>query len=95
MDKEQAINFALNDVLNILHLARADKNIGIEYIRTTQENLKRFSEWDRERFVMLTGEELFLVSDNRTNHLLYVVNVTGDSVLTAMAELMNMIANKF
>jgi hypothetical protein len=68
--------------------------ITITYDVITYETMMGFSEWNRKRFRMLTGEECFFIS-RPGDGLLYVVNVTGDSILTATHELMDLIARKF
>ena len=95
MTKTAMMKMGTDFISILLNVVRPDKDIRIEYVRTTEENIKDFSDWDVERFGILTGEELILIFDKTENHLLYVVNVTGDSVLTAMSELMNLIAKKF
>lgn len=52
-----------------------------------------FTEYERERFRILPGDEIVTVTGQ--DGLLYVVHVTGDSVLTAVAEVVELLANKF
>ena len=66
----------------------------IRYAMETEETLSRFSDFDREYFRLLPGEEYFYVM-RRNGDLLYVVNVTCDSPLTAFSELTQLIARKF
>lgn len=67
--------------------------ISITFVKINERNVTTFSDWDRERFHILTGEELYLVY--RGDHLLYVVPVGADSYLTAADELMQLLAKKF
>lgn len=75
------------------------KDIAIIYSKLNKKNLDKFSTWDRERFTLIAGEECFFVYEinMRTvkSNLLYVVAVTGDSLLTAAEELMDLVAKKF
>lgn len=52
-----------------------------------------FTEYERERFRILPGDEIVTVTGQ--DGLLYVVHVTGDSVLTAVSEVMELVAKKF
>lgn len=68
--------------------------ITITYDILSPEVAARYSEWTRQRLLLLSGEEYFFIS-RPDDGLLYVVNVTGDSILTATHELMDLIARKF
>lgn len=69
-----------------------DEPIVITYEKLTEDSGKPYSDWDRQRFQLRSGEEYFLI---RRRTLLYAVNVTSDSILTAAHELMDLIARKF
>ena len=77
------------------------KDICVTFGRLTEETIADFSAWDRKRFTLIEGEECFFVWETSRpdvpdpNGLLYVVNVTGDSLLTAASELMNLASRKF
>ena len=68
------------------------RGVEITYRRETDESVNDFTEWAHERFGIVPGNEYFYVW---RPVLLYAVNVTADSVLTAAYELMKLIANKF
>ena len=59
----------------------------------TEESLKDFTAWDRERLGLHSGGEFFYIRKN--GELLYAVITNADSILTAAHELMELIANKF
>lgn len=65
----------------------------ITFEQMTHGSLKEFSVWQREKFRLIRGDEYFFISQGPA--LLYVVNVTADSILTAARELMDKIAQKF
>ena len=74
-------------------------DIIIKYQKLTKESIAELSDWDQKRFSLIPGEECFFVyevnPDSENDFLLYVVCVTGDSLLTAAEELMHLVANKF
>ena len=61
--------------------------------KETEESLKDFTAWDRERLGLHSGGEFFYIRKN--GELLYAVITNADSILTAAHELMELIANKF
>lgn len=67
--------------------------VAITFEKMTKWTLQEFSVWEREKFRLTSGEEYFYIY--RGPALLYVVNVTGDNVLTAANELLALIAKKF
>lgn len=77
------------------------KDIAVTFSRLTNETIEEFSAWDRKRFVLLPGDEYFFIWETcrpdvpDPDGLLYVVNVTADSLLTAASELMNLASRKF
>ena len=85
----------------LLKLTRPDRDIAITWSKVSADSIGQFTEWQRQRCGILTGDEYFFVWDRSPDwdtddpELLYAVCVTADSVLTAAAELMNLIARKF
>jgi len=77
----------------VMDMVRPYAQIDIGYRKETDESVNDYTEWGRERLGILSGQEYFFIS--RPGELLYAVNVTADSVLTAAMELMTRIANKF
>ncbi|MBR3503776.1 MAG: hypothetical protein IKO07_05980 [Clostridia bacterium] len=71
------------------------KDITVTYDRPNEETISRYTEYQRECHRIMTGSEYFLFWEEETMHLLYVKDVTADSALTAMAELMWLAARKF
>ena len=69
------------------------KDIVIWFAVMTDEEIGEFSDWDQRRLGLLHGEEMFIIGE--PDRVLYAVNVTGDSVLTAAYELMRLVSAKF
>lgn len=72
-------------------------NYKIEYHKLDENLMSTFSDWSRKYHGLLSGEECFFIYEPYDDglELLYVVNVTGDSLLTAASELMHLVAKKF
>ena len=76
-------------------------DIAITFCEMDAESIADFTEWERERNELFIGHEYFLIWEVPDPyaidpfHLLYAVNVSADSVLTAVAELMNLVCRKF
>lgn len=69
------------------------KDVVITYEKLTAEALKSFTEWQRGKFVLHTGDERFFITCD--GEPLYSVIVNADSLLTAAHELLDLIARKF
>lgn len=67
--------------------------LDIRWRKETEESLKDFTAWERERLDLHAGGEFFYIRKN--DELLYVVMTNADSILTAAADLMKLISNKF
>lgn len=67
--------------------------IEIAYRHETAESLLDYPRWKVDCLNIIAGDEYFTLS--REGCLLYVVNVTADSVLTAAAELLRIMSYKF
>lgn len=98
--KQLTIDACLRNIRNIINIARPDMPLRIEYWRISADpvignSIANFTEWEQQYFHIMTGEEYFFIWNEHEDHLLYVINVTGDSVLTALSELMNLIGRKF
>ena len=71
------------------------RDIIVTYDRPNDETITRYSDYQRENHHIMTGSEYFFFWEEETMHLLYVKDVTGDSALTAAAEMMWLAAKKF
>ena len=76
-------------------------DIAITYCEMDAESLADFTDWQCQRNKLFIGHEYFMIwevpdpYDIEPFHLLYAVNVSADSVLTAAAELMDLVSKKF
>ncbi len=77
------------------------KDIAITYCEMDAESIADFTDWQCQKNKLFIGNEYFLIWEVpgpyaiEPFHLLYAVNVSADSVLTAVAELMNLVCRKF
>ena len=69
--------------------------IRIEYELMTEEKIACMSRLEKKLHPMLSGDEQILVWDDVDGQLLYNVNVTGDSALCAVFELMRLLKDKY
>ena len=69
--------------------------VRIEYDLMTEEKLACMSRLEKKLHPMLSGDEQILIWDDVDGQLLYHVNVTGDSVLCAVYELMRLLKDKY
>lgn len=98
MEKKHAINGSLNAITdNILRLVDEKKalNWDLTYRKETEESILHLTDWERKYHHISVGEEYIYVREVDTGDLLYAVNVTGDSVLTALGELFDLLTEKF
>lgn len=82
----------VNEILNRIHPGRG---LGIVYVKMDDAKLSWFTEWNRKYFALHTGEEYFMVYEDDGKTLLYVVNITADSDMTALDELFRLLGRKF
>lgn len=101
MDRTESLNKIATQIEGLVYQYGRRSDIVITFSKLTNEEIAKFNDWDRKRFCLIPGEECFFVWEAQqpgspsTDHLLYVVAVTGDSLLTAAGELMNLVSRKF
>ena len=87
--------------MKLLKCVRPERNLGIVYVKPNAETIGQFTDWQRTRNHIHTGCEYFLVWDYSPDwetddpDLLYVVDVSADSLLTAAWELFGLLSKKF
>lgn len=91
--KTEQMNKAIKKVMEIGQMTRPNSTFYIRYIRMTEERLQEFSDWDMKRFHFHVRDEYITVS-NGEEHLLYCLNVSGNSVMQSIAELTDLLAGK-
>lgn len=90
-----------DNALRLLRTVTPGRDLTIAYCKPDADTIGHFTEWQRQRCGILTGNEYFLIWefkpdwDNDDPQLLYAVNVTHDSLLTASAELTDLLSRKF
>jgi hypothetical protein len=67
-------------------------DIKIRFTRIGEGNINRYTDFQREYHGIISGDEYFMIDD--PDGLLYAVNVSGDSNMTAAAELMELVSRK-
>ena len=99
--RESKMRRIARSAMNMLRLARPDRKLTIGYIKPNEKDIERYTEWERERNHIRKGGEYFLVWDCAPDwntdrpDLLYAVDVSIDSLLTAAYELMELLHRKF
>ena len=82
-------------VAEMLFIVRPDKRIRVEYRRMNAEILASYDPWYVQYHRLVPGDEYMLLWDLEFDEMLYAVNVTGDSYLYCVKELLDLIAEKF
>lgn len=98
MTRDEQMQMVLTQIRPILTMVNEGKALGwdVNYHRATSPWLEAVTtEWERRYHTVISGDEYFWIWERETGDLLYTINVTGDSVLTAASELMNLLARKF
>lgn len=101
MERIESLNHIAIETEKLIRSFGRRKDIAVTFSQLTNEIIEEFSAWDRKRFNLLAGDEYFFVWETSLPDaadpygLLYVVNVTADSLLTAASELMNLASRKF
>ena len=94
MNKEIEINYGIEQIQNILHMIRPNKKWEILYAKMTDDLLENFSDWHKQYHGIRKNEEYFLIYDE-DGFLLYALNVTTQSTLYALSNLMMLLTDKF
>ena len=77
------------------------QDIEITFDCLTDESITGFTDWERIQKALIPGDEYFFVwetpapDSTEPHHLLYAVNVSMDSYLTAIYELTSLLFKKF
>ena len=96
MSKQTEINYGLEAIRAILQMLKPEKRWIISYAKITSENITNFSDWNIQYHGIRTGDEYFFIwEDSPERPLLYVVNVSAESTLYSLANLMKLLADKF
>lgn len=91
--KAEQMKEALEKITEICDVTRPGKNARLWYVRMTEDKLADYSDWDIKRLGLRENYEYIVVAEN-TGHILYAINVSGNSVMQSIAELTNLLARK-
>ena len=94
-DKSWDISMGVHKTERILD-ALGKGPLSLDYLKLDEESMQRhFTPWEREYYTLKSGEEIVTIRSAVNRELMYVVNVTGDNALTAIAEVWALIGKKF
>lgn len=98
-DKPAMAAEALSHIAEILKSQRPKEDVMIEYVMMDDNRIRDFSDFDIQRFGLLSRDEYVLIHKleeyDGQYHLLYSMNVSALSVLAIAAETMDLISRKF
>lgn len=96
LTRDERMDELLEHVNSILHRIHPKRELWVDYIKLDDENIKRFSDWTRKRLGLLPcGERLIISEGTHMENVLYAVDISADSELTAMDELFHLLSYKF
>ena len=96
LSRRERMNELLVHVNQIMHRIYPDRELWVDYVKPDEESIKTFSDWTQKRLGILTGAEYLIVSEGPSmESVLYAVNISADSELTAMDELFHLLSYKF
>lgn len=90
--KQEKIEFGISKIQDILRELNPRKVWDIQYASFTDPK-EHLDDWDIKYYNIFANEEYVLIYENE--NLLYAINVTGDSVLCTLDELMRKLVDKF
>ena len=99
--RTKALENVAETIQNMIQQYGRRKDIQITFYEVDEEVLEAFTEHERSKHHLLTGDEVFFIFEVPDphaidpQHLLYTKCVTADNVLTAAAELMDLVSKKF
>lgn len=92
INKIQEITYGIRKIQDVLKYINPKKKWDIYYYVSNSVETE-FTQQDLQRFHLMSGDEYILIFND--NALLYTINVTADSTLTALEELMLLLSKKF
>lgn len=99
LTRKERMDEMLVHVNQMLRRIHPDRGLAVNFLKITKDDLQSFSDWDRKRLGLHTGMECFIILEweraATKSHILYVVDVSADSELTAMDELFHLLSYKF
>lgn len=99
LTRKERMDEMLVHVNQMLRRIHPDRGLAVNFLKITDDDLQSFSDWDRKRFGLYTGMECFIIMEweraSTRSRILYVVDISADSELTAMNELFHLLSYKF
>ena len=93
-NKETQINYGIMQIQGILQMLRPEKKWEILYAKMTDEVLNNLTDWQKEYHGIRKSDEYFLIFDDE-GCLLYALNVSAESTLYSLSNLMKLLADKY
>ena len=91
--KKTQIEYGIMQIKGILQMLRPEKVWKITYAKMNGDNIEEFSEWHRQYHGIRAGDEYFFIWEG--DSLLYAGNVSAESALYSLSNLMKLLADKF
>ena len=98
MERTEKMNALAKSLEETVNTFGRRNDIHIEYNKINDNNILLFSGWQVQIHHIYSGMECFLIYENvpvEGFNLLYVIDVSCDSCLTAASELMDLASRKF
>lgn len=99
LSRQEQMDKMLEHVNIMLGLVRetSEQKGFVEYIDLDEESIKQFSDWNIKWLGIRPDMEVFIVYgiEGDDKYPLYAVNISGDSVITALDELFRLLGRKF
>ena len=93
-DKATEINYGIVQIQGILQMLRPEKKWRIVYKKVTDAVLDTLTDWQKQYHGIRKNEEYFFIWDEE-GCLLYVLNVSAESTLYSLSNLLKLLADKF
>lgn len=101
MTRTDSLNHIASTIEDMIRECGRRQDIIITFATLNDESISDFSDWNRKYHHLYTGEEVFCIWEMIETEigfdkgLLYAVDVSGDSLMTAAGELMDLVSRKF
>ena len=94
MSKKAEISYGIMQIESILHMIHPEKKWRILWTKIDDEAWNCLSDWQKQYHGIIKNQEYFLIFDE-FGALLYALNVSAESTLFSLSNLMKLLADKF
>lgn len=94
MNKKAEISYGIMQIESILHMIHPEKKWKILWTKIDDETWNCLSDWQKQYHGIIKNQEYFLIFDE-FGALLYALNVSAESTLYSLSNLMKLLADKF